>query len=279
MIFNCDVGLNYHMALDPDAPIYRFLKFEDLIDLFANNRLYFRRVDLWADPWENVARKMVFDVNENQVASGFCAAGTKTAGEFYASCWTSQFDTDAMWRIYSGNSEAVCIKTTLRKFFCSTVPFTDIRMDAFVGPVKYIEGRIEESRLKSLYNQMYDEYPDYMIPIFLKRDAFQHEHEIRMAARYLDVNLENGQPAHKLTTDKKGLFWSLQDTEFLEQIILPPQIGERKEQYYREVISKYNDNLEVRRSDLYASPADMKEPEDLDRDHGLPERRSIGTGS
>lgn len=124
----------------------------------------------------------------------------------YVSCWTeNEFESDAMWRIYTGAIYGVAIRSTygrLRDVFADArKPNTGLV--TYIGRVNYVDFSNELLNLES-----------YHLPFFYKRRSFEHEREVRMVLQDLsaiDQTVE-APPSHavSLTRDElNGLISSL----------------------------------------------------------------------
>ena len=82
-------------GLEPDTKIYHFMPLVRFVEMMETQRLFFKRITEWDDPWETPYRRLhlVKDKKNRE----------KVNAEFmYGICWTREtsYDTGAMWRIY-----------------------------------------------------------------------------------------------------------------------------------------------------------------------------------
>jgi hypothetical protein len=86
----------------------------------------------------------------------------------YVSCWTeNEFESDAMWRIYTGANYGVAIRSTYERLK-SLLP-ESAGLAHHCGRVNYVDFKRDILDLDS-----------YSLPYFYKRRSFEHEREVRM---------------------------------------------------------------------------------------------------
>lgn len=159
-----------------DRPIYRIISFERLVDLFRTQKLVLAHPTKWGDPFEthvigaNFKRgNVILDRAHRHVIHG--------------QCWTRKSVSDALWRIYSPEKNAVRIKTTPRLLgqaldgALSRTP----RSKWFVGRVTYLPQKDIVGRARDLARKMLDDQTETAAAqsLLFKRNSFSHESEVR----------------------------------------------------------------------------------------------------
>lgn len=238
-------GFHVHANLDVDKPIYRCIKLGHLLDLH-NRHFYFHSVIKWDDTWEIPSR--YFQPSNASYDSTQLQMTNLNSSYLYGTCWTDSIDSDALWRIYSGdNKDGVCIKTTLRKLFSSIDidPYNSQFLDGFVGPVIYKKDFIANNEL-SIFSEETNYYPRYMVPAFLKRYAFEHEHEIRFLVFA---------PFFNRVASGNGIYLPLKDTNFIDELILDPRLSDKDYNSFKRKLSLFN--CSITKSQLYSVPDDI----------------------
>ena len=87
----------------------------------------------------------------------------------YVSSWTeNEFESDAMWRIYTGASYGVAVRTTYGRLK-ATLPRPEEGLVYYCGRVSYVNFKTHLLELD-----------DYCLPYFYKRRTFEHEREVRV---------------------------------------------------------------------------------------------------
>ena len=249
MIMHMNGFFAAHSDLDVDAPLYRIMPKKHLEQLLRTNTLYFRKVALWDDTWEVPSK--FWKSTGKDVSYSKIELANISQKDLYGTCWTDDIDSDAMWRIYSYYKDGIAIQTTIRKLFQS-IDFSAFLIDpnfvdGFIGPVRYenIDGNV-------FFDDKSYQYPEYMVPSYIKRNAFAHEKEIRFllcAPNYLEFH-----PTNELgiTSDSSGLHLPLLGNGFIEKLILDPRLTEEEVPEFHHALDAYGINME--KSSLYAVP-------------------------
>lgn len=88
--------------------IYRIVSVERLLQLFQTQQNTLIKPKKWDDPFENFILQSQVRIPTGEIATfGF-------RDQFYGQCWTLHSASDAMWRIYSPNKNAVRIRSTIQ---------------------------------------------------------------------------------------------------------------------------------------------------------------------
>ena len=107
--------------------LYRFISFEDFINLVINNKDRFVRPSIWDDGYEGYlfssldspedVRHIVSEMFNNLCPRNYYAIPDNYFRMWhskwftYAQCWSEHPETDAMWRCYSYGNKALRIRT------------------------------------------------------------------------------------------------------------------------------------------------------------------------
>lgn len=210
-------------SLSPDMVLYHIFPVNRFKEMIENQSLYFRRVVKWPDTYEYPVRLMNEDRREviEHSLFGFCLA--------------QKYDKEAMWKLYSGCSPyGVCIQTTVDAF-CKSIysvlsnKLNNFPNNAFIGKVQYV------SYLDSRPSQMFEEdfrfeYPDYMYPAYLKRDAFSYEEEVRLLVHDMDSTT---------CTPKDGISKPLSTLGFIHKVIVSPYASLEQVEEVESLCKKY----------------------------------------
>jgi len=198
-------GPRWPTGMDIDAPIYRFHSFKYLPQLLGGT-LTLVLPSSWDDPYENLAAYSSVVLLQNGKWERVMLS-TRMLPVF-AQCWGSLAESDALWRIYSRmprepkarnevtEDEGVRVRTTPRKLLNAVASgLGNIRSGScFIAPVKYLDHR---ALLQEMANRIGGDRDVGFCSVvgnanllLLKRDAFSHEHEVRLI--YVDKNKEFG---------------------------------------------------------------------------------------
>jgi hypothetical protein len=141
--------------------------------------------------------------------------------QMFVSCWhANNVESEAMWRLYCGSSDGIALQTTYEKLDAS------LPAGVYLGRVGYLD-----------YECAPNPPRDPLSLLMSKRQAFEHEHEIRaliwparspegLLPRDLDEN-----------TQVINVPWAAE--EFLEHIYVSPYA----EEWYRDVVTAILDSF------------------------------------
>lgn len=172
--------------------LYRIISLETFIDLLHNKRERYVRPATWEDTFEGYLFSKIYDKNEQRkivedIYYNVCPRNYKgtinnmlnlehSKWFVYGQCWTTEAESDAMWRIYSYGKHSIQIQTTERRISNLLKKADGTKYD--IQPVKYDVNpnddltHIQIQQLKNTQN-IYE-------PFLHKRRAFKHEKERRV---------------------------------------------------------------------------------------------------
>ena len=208
--------------------VYRITSLERLFALFETKSNVLVSPDLWDDPFEN-----------------FILKSQHSDRRWFGQCWTRHRASDAMWRIYSKDSEGVRLRSTPQRL-CRRIA-DDLDGFAFIGRVKYLgKDRLVEFARKVIKNR------DYLRrsgggaakTLLVKRPAFRHEDEVRLLfyRRYGNFN--------------KLFSYSIDPHFLIDQLMLDPRMSIKKaERTAADIRRRTGFQGPIKRSLLYAPPS------------------------
>lgn len=163
-------------GVDEDTPIYKYMPLRYTLAMIQNRQLVLNRINTWEDVYENYILKQDYELQDGTHVDVI----NQTDGIFGQS-WTVKPDSDAMWRIYSQNKDAIRIKTTVGKLF-DTLYVTNRNMaDTYIGRVLYQDQAQIDADVQSLSPMSPGDFLHSMvIGAFVKRIEFNHEEEVRI---------------------------------------------------------------------------------------------------
>ena len=236
-------SLNSYRENVLDIPIYRYIHFESLYQIFLENQFVIRRVLEWDDTYENWLVKASFHSKSTQVNY------KEFEDSFYGQCWTISKETDALWRIYSPDKNSVKIKSTigdlLRADFIldSAGEFTTI--SKYIGKVKYLSHTkisdwvdIKRRETGLINSQILTESQ------FIKRKEFAHEKEIRLIATIIGDSTSSEE-------DQRQLFLKIEPNNFIKEITFDPRICKTSFICRSQLLNKLGYQNSTKRSSLY----------------------------
>lgn len=231
-----------------DTVIWRYNTFTEFLAMLAEGALFFCRLDQLHDRWEGVYPKGMLDWWAQNLDDGSSFQGQPfdlkriliekvIPSHFINSWYISEFESDAMWRLYGHQSEGIAIKSTFRKL---KQVFQEGPEEIYLGQVEYID-----------YNQwapsadpVQEEALFPVGPFFWKRLGFQYENELRALLKQ-ECSDEN----------KKGINVKVDLRQLLDSVYLFPDSKDWFYKLIRTMIDKFGfTDLEVKRSSLGERP-------------------------
>jgi hypothetical protein len=183
----------------------------------------------------------------------------------YGSCWhAGQTESDAMWRLYVGETNGIAIRTTLGRIQDHIV-MTETAGRVITGMVRYLD-----------YSSAIFDYIGPVEAWFCKRVEFAFESEFRllflhtppeMFSEHVRKVIDNLEPddATSINIHPSEINWNYPTPDgflrrldlhaFIVEFVLPPRIDERRELAWREIIYRHVPHAKVRRSSLDAQPS------------------------
>jgi hypothetical protein len=210
--------------------IYRIIPVQRLFEFFKTGQNVLVEPAKWKDPFEN------FILRSRKV---------------YGQCWTLQSASDAIWRIYSPESDAIRIRSTVRRVgeSLSKALGNHIQGDAFIGRVRYLRNEKLMSFAKDICGASATASGKMIAETLLvKRPAFRHEREVRL------VFVPNNVKEFK----HECISYPVDPHVLIDQIMIDPRMSVKQWKNLREEIkSKTGFRGTIKRSLLYAPPPDV----------------------
>ncbi|MHA6910850.1 DUF2971 domain-containing protein [Ralstonia pseudosolanacearum] len=229
------------MTQDKDTknPIYRIQNFDRVVDIFEKNELHLSHPSIWDDPYEKYLQHPASD-------------------SLFAQCWSTNPQSDAMWRIYSPNHMGLRIRTTpekLRNAIRSSLKENDLRYRLI--DVEYLAEAELRSRTHELTATLRNEFKPELAANSLgwKRRAFKHEEEVRLII-FRDKITENPKDGLKIKIDPHALI-----DDILIDPRAPKSLFEAFELYLKEKIGFKGG---ISKSRLYATRESIRVDPDED---------------
>lgn len=208
------------------------------IHLASTGGLYFPLPAQFEDPFETHLPRKVYDSITADITS--CLHTNETDKKYLIasyrnnylsqliSCWhASEFESEAMWKLYSQDRQSIAIKTTSHKLIDS---LEDIPLSARAGLVKYID---------------FDNPPNlsHIDQVFLKRSSYSHENEFRITFTQQSLFPKGHGDLYKCNTSK-----------LISNITISPWSDNIFEYATKSIVEKFLTNVEVSKSKLLEEP-------------------------
>lgn len=224
-----------------DTPIYRIFSLSRIKEWLSSNELVLVNPGKWDDPFENFFLKNIIDIGGGEIANL-----DGLANDWYGQCWTTNKDTDAMWRIYSHNKDGIRVKTTVGKLFSSIYDTQDTlaSLKYFIGKVDY---KTQNEIISIIQNTPFStvmrggQNDGFAELLCIKREAFLHEQEVRILIN--DVEPKKGNTGcYSVHLDPRTI---------LDEICIDPRASDAELQKIQNEIRALNVSLPIIQSDLY----------------------------
>lgn len=146
--------------------LYRIMPLRHVVDLFETRELHFASPESWDDPYEKILRH-------------------KGSSLAFAQCWCTRAVSDAMWRIYSSDQTALRIRSTRSKLLAVGARIKATYHATFrLDEVAYKQAREVDDSLATIAAELRQKFnmKRAVDALYLKRDAFDYEAEVRAIA-------------------------------------------------------------------------------------------------
>jgi len=258
----------FEICIKPELnlTVWRYMDLDKFESLLKNNALFFCRPDRFPDPYEgSIPRKEAdarFNIEKNITESyGYefdpikaqnnIEQTSKNHRQFkkqhIINCWhINNSENDSMWRLYLTSNDGIAIKTTVdklldsfsnskEKIYCSKVRYLDYENDVWYDEIDYPIGS---------YNMF--------IPLIHKRLEFKQEEEIRLIYKIEDV--DDFDKFWKQQPNQNGKNIKVEIENLIDKVYTAPTSDDYQIDKIKQIISKYNFDFEVQKSNLSKEP-------------------------
>lgn len=177
-----DNNVLFDSGVTRDTPIYKYIPLDYVTIMLHEQKLRFSKISIWDDPYENPVLKQRLWRDNNGVKEPIDLS--ILLDNIYGQSWTLLEESDAMWRIYSHDKQAVRIRTTIGKLFDAIYnPDNYDSQCTFVGEIKYDDEIVDWFFDSFPKNGIIDSFCKntgaFRDMLLYKREAFKHEQEVR----------------------------------------------------------------------------------------------------
>lgn len=221
---------NINLTDDPDTIVWKYLDLSKFLDLLMSKKLFMSRSDKFEDQYEGTFSEPTFEeIKKLSINNPDFLQYYKTHRERVAiSSWhINEYESFAMWQIFTQNSEGLAIQSTIGRLQNALNPENNYKQ--FIGEVNYID-----------YKKEYIPFDDMFFPFLFKRKSFQYEREVRIIT---DV-------AENKITLNDGLKINVNIDQLIEKIYIHP----KSENWYKnlviELVKQLGFDFAIEKSDL-----------------------------
>ncbi|MFV8322444.1 hypothetical protein [Flavobacterium sp. LB3P21] len=221
---------NIKLPEDPNTVVWKYLDLSKFLDLLMSEKLFMSRSDKFEDQYEGTFSEPTFEeIKKLSIDNPDFLNYYKTHREKVAiSSWhINEYESFAMWQIFTQNSEGLAIQSTIGRLQESLVPETNFNQ--YIGEVNYID-----------YKKEHIPFDDMFFPFLFKRKSFQYEGEVRIIT---DI----GESDIKIN---EGLKINVNINQLIEKIYIHP----KSENWYKnlviQLVKQLGFDFTIEKSDL-----------------------------
>ena len=221
---------NIKLPQDPDTVVWKYLDLSKFLDLLLSQKLFMSRSDKFEDQYEGTFSEPTFEeIKKLSINNPDFLNYYKTHREKVAiSSWhINEYESFAMWQIFTQNSEGLAIQSTVKRLQDALIPEKNYKQ--YIGEVNYID-----------YKKEYIPFDDLFFPFLFKRKSFQYEREVRIITDVTDSNIKLNE----------GLKINVDISQLIEKIYIHP----KSENWYKnlviQLVTQLGFDFEIEKSDL-----------------------------
>ena len=221
---------NIKLPEDHETIVWKYLDLSKFLDLLLSKKLFMSRSDKFEDQYEGTFSEPTFEeIRKLSIDNPDFLNYYKTHREKVAiSSWhINEYESFAMWQIFTQNSEGLAIQSTIGRLQKALQP--EEHFQQYIGEVNYID-----------YKKEYIPFDDLFFPFLYKRKSFQYEREVRIISDVTQNNL-------KLND---GLKINVDVNLLIEKIYIHP----KSENWYKnlviQLVAKLGFDISIEKSDL-----------------------------
>ena len=215
---------------DQDTIVWKYLDLSKFLELLLSNKLFMSRSDKFEDQYEGTFSEPTFEeIKRLSIDNPDFLNYYKTHREKVAvSSWhINEYESYAMWQIFTQNSEGLAIQSTIGRLQKALVP--EKNFDQYIGEVNYID-----------YKKEYIPFDDSFFPFLFKRKSFQYEREVRIIT-------DTSKSIIKLND---GLKINVDINQLIEKIYIHPKSENWYKKLVIELVERLGFGIEIGKSDL-----------------------------
>ncbi|MFV8270436.1 hypothetical protein ACNQGP_10960 [Flavobacterium sp. GT2N3] len=203
---------NIKLPKDPNTVVWKYLDLSKFLDLLMSEKLFMSRSDKFEDQYEGTFSEPTFEeIKKLSIDKPDFLNYYKTHREKVAiSSWhINEYESFAMWQIFTQNNEGLAIQSTIGRLQDSLASETYFKQ--YIGEVNYID-----------YKKEHIPFDDMFFPFLFKRKSFQYEGEVRIIT---DI----GESDVKIN---EGLKINININQLIEKIYIHP----KSENWYKNLV-------------------------------------------
>ena len=221
---------NIKLPEDPDTIVWKYLDLSKFLDLLLSQKVFMSRSDKFEDQYEGTFSEPTFEeikkLSENNPE--FLDYYKSKREKVVVSSWhINEYESFAMWQIFTQNSEGLAIQSTIGRLQKAVEPEKSLKQ--YIGEVNYID-----------YKKEYIPFDDLFFPFLFKRKSFQYEREVRIISDLSEKNI----------TINDGIKIDVDINQLIGKIYIHPKSENWYKKLVIELVSKLGFDFEIEKSDL-----------------------------
>jgi hypothetical protein len=215
---------------NPETVVWKYLDLSKFLDLLLSHKLFMSRSDKFEDQYEGTFSEPTFEEMKKLSADNpeFLAYYKTHREKVAVSSWhINEYESFAMWQIFTGNSEGLAIRSTVGRLQKALGP--ENQYEQFIGEVNYID-----------YKKEYIPFDDAFFPFLFKRKSFQYEREIRIITDVTQYGV----------SINDGLKISVDIRQLIDKIYIHPKSENWYKRLVIELLKRLDFDFEIEKSDL-----------------------------
>jgi hypothetical protein len=221
---------NIKLPANPNTIVWKYLDLSKFLDLLLSKKLFMSRSDKFEDQYEGTFSEPTYEeIKKLAVDNPEFLNYYKTHREkVVVSSWhINEYESFAMWQIFTQNSEGLAIQSTIGRLQESLL--LEQNFNQYIGEVNYID-----------YKKEYIPFDDMFFPFLFKRKSFQYEGEVRIISDISENNIKINE----------GLKIDIDINKLIEKIYIHP----KSENWYKnlviQLVKQLGFDFEIEKSDL-----------------------------
>ena len=221
---------NIKLPENPDTVIWKYLDLSKFVDLLLYKKLFLSRSDKFEDQYEGTFSEPTYEEIKKLAKDNpnFLDNYKTHRKNVVISSWhINEYESFAMWQIFTQKNEGLAIQSTLGKL--QKALKVDSDFEQYIGEVNYID-----------YKKEYIPSENTFFPFLFKRKSFQYEREVRVISDVTKFNLEID----------NGLKIDVNLEELIEKIYIHPKSENWYKKLVMDLVSRLGFDFETEKSDL-----------------------------
>ena len=131
---------NIHLPENPDTIVWKYLDLSKFLDLLLSKKMFMSRSDKFEDQYEGTFSEPTFEEIKRIAANNpeFLDYYKSHREKVAISSWhTNEYESFAMWQIFTKNQEGLAIQSTIGKLKEALQPEKETKQ--YIGEVNYID--------------------------------------------------------------------------------------------------------------------------------------------